>query len=544
MDQSSIDLAQLFGIMRRRARLMLVTMAVVMAGTVLLLMLLRPSYTATTLILIDPAPRDLLADTAERGTDATRIESAVEILGADATLLSVVDRLGLATEAAPAGWALPDWLGPSPVLSEGATRQAALRRLRGATTIQRRGITSVIAVNASHGAPEQAALLANTLAEIFIERQVRGRVDAILAARAAVDERLVSAQIGLSEQEAAAPSAEVQPHTALDFARTQSLALARMQVQTLLARRTQLDAQADLQLGDARIVSHALEPTMPAWPNRAMILAIGAVLATGLAFALALLRENVIGGFVSVTQLRQVLKLRDAASLGRHRDLPRVPHPADLMIAAPLSAYAEAVRRIELTVLQAMRRRGGRQAKGNVVLVTSVTDGEGKSTLALALARAHTLAARTALLIDCNLRRPDLATLTGVRHEFGLRDYLEAEEGRLDPMRLFASDPHSLARLALGVAPSTGPTDYLLGGRAMARLVDAARQSFDLVILDASSVTTVVDPLYLVAHADAVVLLVRYAETSQSHARAALAALQAARPDGVEIVGVLTQTES
>jgi Mrp family chromosome partitioning ATPase len=274
-----------------------------------------------------------------------------------------------------------------------------------------------------------------------------------------------------------------------------------------------------------------------------MIVSIGAVLAVGLALALALLRENVVGGFVSETQLGNVLRLRSTASLDRHRDTPRVDHPADLMIEAPLSPYAEAVRRIELVANQALRRQPRRENRGDVVLITSVQAGEGKSTLALALARAHALAGRTALLIDCNLRQPALATLTGVRREFGLREYLDAPEGDVQLAGLLAPDPLSQARLALGVTPSTGPTDHLLGGAALARMIDAARRSFDVVILDASPVTTVVDPLYLVAHADAVLLLVRYAETSQSHARAALSALYAARPDGVEVVGVLARAE-
>ena len=535
MDHSDLDLRQLFGLARRRFRLLLVTIGAVMLGTVLLLAMLRPLYTATALVLIDTAPRDLLADTAERASDGTRIESAVEILGSDATLLAVVDRLALAENA--------QFMANTTAPVAGA-RQAALQRLRDTTAVHRRGVTAVIAVSASNGTPELAAQLANGLAETFIDRQVQGRIDAVLAARAAVDARLAEAQAALALAAAAAPAVEgLADASASTFTQVQNLALARAQVQTLLTRRNQLGVQAGLQMTDTRIVSPAIVPAVPSSPNRPMILSIGAVLAVGLALALALLRENVVGGFVSEAQLRNVLRLRSTASLDRHRDTPRVDHPADLMIEAPLSPYAEAVRRIELVANQALRRQPRQEDRGDVVLITSVQDGEGKSTLALALARAHALAGRTALLIDCNLRQPALATLAGVRREFGLREYLDAPEGDVHLAGLLASDPQSQARLALGVTPSTGPTDHLLGGAALARMIDAARRSFDVVILDASPVTTVVDPLYLVAHADAVLLLVRYAETSQSHARAALSALYAAKPEGVEVVGVLARAE-
>lgn len=87
------------------------------------------------------------------------------------------------------------------------------------------------------------------------------------------------------------------------------------------------------------------------------------------------------------------------------------------------------------------------------------------------------------------------------------------------------------------------PTDQLLAGESFGRLIDAARKSFDIVVLDTPPVGPVVDGHYVAPHVDAIVFVTRWASTSQTDARKGVAGLVAAKRPEVPIVCVLNQQD-
>src|SRR5690606_12078939 len=88
----------------------------------------------------------------------------------------------------------------------------------------------------------------------------------------------------------------------------QSADLARSQYQTLLARTGDLRLQADSQLADSRIVSAALPPAGPSFPDARLILVLGGLAGLGLGIALAVVYENFLGGFTSESQVGLVTR--------------------------------------------------------------------------------------------------------------------------------------------------------------------------------------------------------------------------------------------
>jgi Mrp family chromosome partitioning ATPase len=132
------------------------------------------------------------------------------------------------------------------------------------------------------------------------------------------------------------------------------------------------------------------------------------------------------------------------------------------------------------------------------MVVASAAPGEGRTTVALALARAYALSGVSTLLIDCDLRKPSIHKLLGMESSGGLLDYLAAAGGdAADLKSIITVDGGSGARVIFGAKRSNVVTDQLIAGATFARLIDAARDSFDVIILDTPPIGAVVDGLYL-----------------------------------------------
>jgi capsular exopolysaccharide synthesis family protein len=326
----------------------------------------------------------------------------------------------------------------------------------------------------------------------------------------------------------------------------QNAELARTQYQTLLSRTKDLEVQASLQVPDSRVVSVARAPTEPSFPNPRLILGIAGIVALGLGIGLAFLAENFIGGFSSEEQMRSVLRATSVVSAPKQRSskgpLGGGVGVADLVIQSPLSAFAEALRRIRIGIDNILKRRPSADG-GMAVMVTSAVPNEGKTTLSLALARTYALSGRSTLLIDCDMRKPSVHQHLGLDPSSGLLEYLADEHGALPLASIMVTDGPSGAQVIVGARPSDFATDHLVTSAAFRRLIKAARENFEVVILDTPPIGPVVDGLYLAQFADVAVYVVRWASTSQQDARGGFNALAEVLPSGTEILAVLNQQD-
>lgn len=330
----------------------------------------------------------------------------------------------------------------------------------------------------------------------------------------------------------------------------QTAELARSQYQTLLARLKDLEAQAFLQVADSRVVSEAILPDAPSFPDTKLLLALAAFGALGLGIGLALLRENVVGGFASDTQLSSVLKLPVVSTIPALEPVAdntggvRTTTLANQIIVGPFTHYSESIRRVQVGVDQAIRRRRHQKdRRGAVIMIGSANASEGKTTLSMSLVRAYALSGRRAILIDCDLRKPSVHTHIGIEPSPRLLDYLGQVGDVHDLDSLVVKDGRSEARLVIGARKSDMQGRQAVTGEFFDRLIEEARDTFDIVILDTPPVGAVVDGLHLAQFADVVVLVTRYGTTPQREARAALEALTDAKREDAEILGVLSVAE-
>jgi receptor protein-tyrosine kinase len=186
------------------------------------------------------------------------------------------------------------------------------------------------------------------------------------------------------------------------------------------------------------------------------------------------------------------------------------------------------------------------------VLVTSALPEEGKTTVAAALAWVSATAGRRTLLLECDLRRGDLAQRLSANPAPGLTDYLagQAEAGTIfQPIdigtpRVTANGGNgattALGALTLVSAGSLPGGGDVLGSERFRDFLAVTERSYDLVVIDSSPLLPVVDTLELVPRVDGIVLCVRLGRTTREQASGAQQALHRfpRKPTGLVVTGV------
>lgn len=170
-----------------------------------------------------------------------------------------------------------------------------------------------------------------------------------------------------------------------------------------------------------------------------------------------------------------------------------------------------------------------------VLAITSAISGEGKSTVSLGLAVtvAQDFPDRRVLLVETDLQNPSLARDFELDPSPGLIDYLVDDE----PLE------HLYRSTAIGnlhIMPSGGPVTNpgrMLRSNLMALAVTSMRDSYDLVILDLSSILVNSDALLVADLADGVIVIVRAGVTPMSLVNKAVKLLDEHKLLGVVLNG-------
>jgi capsular exopolysaccharide synthesis family protein len=276
-----------------------------------------------------------------------------------------------------------------------------------------------------------------------------------------------------------------------------------------------------------QIIRPATAVPLPVSPNVPFNLALGAALGLLIGLAAAFVRNARDTRIRSAERVAALTGAPILSEIAADRDARRNP----LTLGAPPgSLRVEAFRKLR-TNLQFLA--SGRPHR--VVVVTSAAIGEGKSTTACNLALALADAGSRVLLVDLNLRRPQVDRYLGLAPGAGVVNVLA---GRI-------AVRHAVLRWiegGLDVLPA-GPVPFnpseLLASRATGALLDEVRQRYDFVILDAPALLPVTDAAAVAARADGVVLVVRHGRTSEEQVAAAVSTLDAVNAPllGVALAG-------
>lgn len=164
-----------------------------------------------------------------------------------------------------------------------------------------------------------------------------------------------------------------------------------------------------------------------------------------------------------------------------------------------------------------------------LMVITSATPDEGKSTTVANLAVTMAQAGHRTIVVDGDLRRPALHELFGLAAEPGLTNTVLSETSDV-PLQDTAVE--NLRLLSSGPKPPN-PAD-LLGSRAMDRLIEQLKDEADIILFDAPPVLAVTDATVLGSKADGVLLVVCAGKTRRDHAQRARQILETAN---VRLIG-------
>lgn len=324
--------------------------------------------------------------------------------------------------------------------------------------------------------------------------------------------------------------------------------------QVVLERTTETDLTRMFVAQHVRVVDQALVPRFPVAPNRTMNVLAGLlgglILGVGFAFALRFLDRRLRGPEaveeLGVTVLGVVPNVTAATSTpagkSRRRRAGGGAAPAtssDLVVFdQPMSTAAECIR----TVRTNLTFMAVGETRSKVWVVTSSQPQEGKTTIASNLAASMAQSGKSVLLIDTDLRRPRVHSSFGLSRERGVSTFVAGEasfESAIQRSRVPGLDV-----MTSGPVPPN-PAE-LLHSPAFARLVETARQRYDLVIFDSPPLGAVTDAAIIGPQVDGVVVVVKSSETTRDALRSSLRQLRdvSAKVLGVVVNGFDFQSDS
>jgi capsular exopolysaccharide synthesis family protein len=274
------------------------------------------------------------------------------------------------------------------------------------------------------------------------------------------------------------------------------------------------NAAAGTSTQHATVVTDAELPSAPVgrsiWINVAVGLAIGLLLGVGT----ALIRDRLSDRIRGRDDFERVSGATVLATVPRVRGR-RGRRGADggrpIILSAPQSPAAESFRYLR-SRLQPLLRDGA------IVLVTSAGEREGRTVTATNLAVAMAQAGLRVVLVDADLRNPQVHAAFGDDNTVGLTNMLAGEPTAAKAVR---DTPVARLRLLAAGPPAQNAGDLLAGNR-LRRILDSLRAECDLIVMDSGPVLSVSDTIALAAVSDHVLLVGDYRRTTRSYVARAL----------------------
>lgn len=139
------------------------------------------------------------------------------------------------------------------------------------------------------------------------------------------------------------------------------------------------------------------------------------------------------------------------------------------------------------------------------IIVTSSEPKDGKSTISINLAISLGLSGKKVLLIDGDIRKPQIHKYIGLNNKKGLTSILLSDVSNYKEIIYPYFDLNTLSILTSGVVPPN-PSE-LLGSNKMRSFMKIVKKDFDIVIIDTPTVGIVTDAMILSSIVDGVILV-------------------------------------
>lgn len=478
MDESTGEtLRNYFAVLKRRWGIIVLVIALFTGGALAISLRMTKTYTAVAEINITPfiSPSASSADILNMLTNPTLgMQTDVSLIESAAVLSPAAQSLGL------------------------TSKNALVGSVKASLVLN----TQIISVQASSPSPARAAVIANAVAQAFLDYQRNTAISDVAAAG-----KDLSSQIDSLEAQIQAAGSSPASATAVSGLNAD--------LTTLRTELAQLPGLNSIVTGGGSIPEPAPVPTSPSSPRVKVNVALGLFLGLVLAVGLVLLIEALDDRLRSAEDVEAVTAEPILGSVPLTDELATETN-ATALIHSPTSSVAEAYRTIR-TNLQFMSV----ERPIRTLLVTSSIKGEGKSTTAANLAAAFAVSGMRTILVSADLRRPSVHRFFGLENTRGVVDAI-LPNVPLEQV-LQGDELPDLRLLAAGRVPPN-PAE-ILGSRRFAEILDQLASAADLVIIDSPPLLGVSDASVLASRVDGVLLIVNTAQVTRralAHAHAQL----------------------
>ncbi len=381
--------------------------------------------------------------------------------------------------------------------------------------------TQLLTVTVNDTDPQRAANIANTIASVFADR-----IRQLQSQRYAASRDGLAKQVSDMDGQVTATSNQITNTS--DPATLQQLQARLTQYRTIYSNLVTNYEQvrlAEEQTSTNVVVSEpAAVPYIPVSPkttrNTLLAVVAGMLLAAGAVFAVDTLDDTI----KNPDEIRKKFGLPILGMIAWHES----PGDKPIALAEPRSPTAEAFRALRTNITFAAVDRPLRR-----IMVTSPTPREGKTTVSSSLAVVLAQGEKRVVLIDADLRLPQIHRKFGLHNRIGLTDLFVHPLDALAGVLNFVDAPRLAVITSGGLPPN--PAE-LLTSQKMTDILDRLNQDFDLVVIDTPPVLTVTDAAALAPAMDGVILVAKPGITKLSAFQQALEQLRAV---GARVLGVV-----
>lgn len=358
------------------------------------------------------------------------------------------------------------------------------------------------------------------------------------------------------------------PVIAREYANLQrEVGLATESLNRFLAAKENLQIQAAQQALPWRVISPANTTENPIFPRPKLFFVLGLIGGTLLGFGAAFLAEKFDPVFHSADELKDAIKLPILGLIPQEKDLnqftPAEVDLGDIQIGdqkisgssevtvsssnipsngAKSSQEATKLRRYNASPFsEAFRslytniRLLGSDTPVNSVVVSSSTPAEGKSTVSLNLAKAAAALGQRVLLVDADLRRPQVHERLNLSNEVGLSNVVATG---MDLEEAIQSVPQVENLYVLSAGDLPPDPARILSSKRMQEVMQQLRTNspFDLVIYDTPPLLGFADARILAGATSGVILVAKIAKTDRAALKQTIDQLNMSK---VPILGVV-----
>jgi capsular exopolysaccharide synthesis family protein len=202
---------------------------------------------------------------------------------------------------------------------------------------------------------------------------------------------------------------------------------------------------------------------------------------------------------------KDVVKLKSFRLIGTLRHAKN-QNPT-LVRASPRSSYAEMLRSIRTRIEFVLKRKDKM-----TICITSTESGDGKTFLSTNLAALYGMTGKKVLLIDLDLRKPNIHTKLGLEGGDGMSNYLIGDCNLEDI--LVKDTPFGFDFMRAGTIPPN--PGELIHSTKLVELMNSLKEQYDFIVIDTSPIGLVPDCYSVIEQSDLCLFVIRCMQTNKS----------------------------